>query len=195
MSKLKLYLLGLITLIVFPAAALIALYFIAGLSPLEVLQPDRAWHISTFYGLLFGGLFALMSGLIFSRPFFEQELGQQRKILLSFRLNVLDKLFLSFCAGFGEEVLFRAGIQYWCGIWITSVFFIAIHGYLNPRRWKLALYGLFLIPFIAALGYGFERYGIWFCITAHAVYDLVIFLSLGEEKEEQVFFRKVKRVG
>ncbi|MGV3630800.1 MAG: type II CAAX prenyl endopeptidase Rce1 family protein [Bacteroidota bacterium] len=191
MSKFKLYLLGLITLVAFPALALVALYFFAGQSLPEVLQLHRIMHIHTFYGFLWGIAFAVISGRIFNSPFFENELNKQKKVLLSLRLNFTDKVFLSFCAGFGEEVLFRSGVQHWLGIWITSVFFIAIHGYLNPKKWKLAIYGLFLIPFIISLGYALEPLGLWFCIAAHMAYDLVIFLSL-KENEEQVFFRKVR---
>jgi membrane protease YdiL (CAAX protease family) len=178
-------------LLAFPALALTVLYFFAGKTPLHVLQLGRALHINTFYGFLWGIVFALISGKIFSHPFFEDDMNQQKKILLNLRLTFIDKAFLSFCAGFGEEVLFRSGVQHWFGIWVTSVFFIAIHGYLNPKKWKLSIYGLFLIPFIVSLGYALGPLGLWFCIAAHMSYDLVIFLSLKEE-EEQVFFRKVK---
>ncbi len=192
MSKLRIYILGLLTLIVFPAVALTALYFFAEKTPLEVLEFPHFFHINSLWGFLWGVSFAFISGSLFNRPQFEQELNKQKKLLLSLRLTVPDKIFLSFCAGFGEEVLFRAGLQHWAGIWITSVFFIAIHGYLNPKKWRLAIYGLFLIPFIVSLGYALEPLGLWFCIMAHMAYDLVIFLSLKEE-EEQVFFQKVKR--
>lgn len=191
MPKFKLYILGLITLIVFPGLALVALYFFAGKHPIEVLQPGRIFHINTVYGFLWGAFFAVFSGTIFNKPQFEQELNKQKKMLLSLRLTIFDKVFLSFCAGFGEEVLFRSGLQHWAGIWMTSIFFIAIHGYLNPKRWRLAIYGLFLIPFIVSLGYALGPLGLWFCISAHMAYDLAIFISLKEE-EEQVFFRKVK---
>lgn len=117
---------------------------------------------------------------------------QQRNMILSLKLNFWDKVFLSFCAGFGEEILFRAGMQHWCGIWITSVIFIAIHGYLNPKKPKLAMYGLFLIPFIVSLGFALIPLGIWFCIAAHMSYDLILFLMIKEE-EEQVFFKKVEK--
>lgn len=171
--------------------ALLVLYFFAGELPLEVLQPGRIVHINSVYGLLWGAFYALLIGICFDKPQFEQELAKQKKMLLSLRLNFFDKVFLSFCAGFGEEVLFRSGVQHWAGIWITSILFIAIHGYLNPKKWRLAIYGLFLIPFIVSLGYALGSLGLWFCIAAHFAYDLVIFLSLKEE-EEQVFFRKVK---
>jgi hypothetical protein len=96
-------------------------------------------------------------------------------------LNLVDKIFLSFCAGFGEEILFRVGVQHWLGIWITSILFIAIHGYLNPKKWRLSLYGILLLPFILSLGSWLSPMGIWFCIAAHFSYDLMLFISIDRD--------------
>ncbi|MFN5417042.1 MAG: CPBP family intramembrane glutamic endopeptidase [Flavobacteriia bacterium] len=189
MSKTKIYLLGILTLVAFPLIALLALYFFAHKSPLEILQLNRVFHPYSILGIIWGVVFAYISMRMFSSPSFDVEMKQQRNMILSLKLNFLDKVFLSFCAGFGEEILFRSGMQYWCGIWITSIFFIAIHGYLNPKKPKLAIYGLFLIPFIVSLGYALGTLGLWFCIFTHAAYDLVLFASMKEE-EEQVFFKK-----
>ncbi|MBK7566807.1 MAG: CPBP family intramembrane metalloprotease [Bacteroidetes bacterium] len=41
-------------------------------------------------------------------------------------------LFLSFCAGVGEELLFRGAIQPWLGIWLTALLFI-FYTDLNPK--------------------------------------------------------------
>lgn len=117
----------------------------------------------------------------FQSRIFEHEMQKQEKLILSLNLNTFDKFFLSFCAGFGEEILFRCGIQHWLGIWITSILFIAIHGYFNPKKWRLSLYGLLILPFILSLGYWLEPMGIWFCIAAHFGYDLMLFLSMNQK--------------
>ena len=67
------------------------------------------------------------------------------------KITRTDALFISFCAGFGEEILFRTGMQHYLGILITSIFFVAIHGYLNPFNWRYSLYGLIVLPFILLL--------------------------------------------
>lgn len=192
MSKKKIYLLGLVTLIGFPLIALLVLFFLEGIPPQDILRLNSILHLNSLLGIIWGCFFAALSLKIFNSPYFEHELKRQKQLLLSLKLSLTDKLFLSFCAGFGEEILFRSGMQYWCGIWFTSIFFIAIHGYLNPKKPRLALYGLFLIPFIVSLGYGLEKLGIWFCIFAHASYDLVLFLQLNHE-EKSPFFQKIKR--
>lgn len=188
MSKIRIYILGLITLLAFPLAGLSALYFIAGIPPLKALDFNRFLSAYTLLGFLWGVFYAFFGSVIFSKKKDDVNIRKQQQLLLRMNLNFIDKVFLSFCAGFGEEILFRSSIQHWLGIWITSVVFIAIHGYLNPKKPVLALYGLLLIPFIVSLGYGLLSFGIWFCIAAHMSYDLVLFLSVKEEKEK-VFFR------
>lgn len=193
MSKKTIYGLGLLTLIAFPVVGLVLLFFFKPQDLWAVFQLEKFFHPYTFFGLIIGLVFAKLSLIIFNSSFFASELNQQMKLIASLNLTIFDKFFLSFCAGFGEEILFRSSIQSFLGIWLTSIFFIAIHGYFNPKNGKISLYGLFLLPFILLLGYGLPWFGIWFCIAAHFSYDLLLFLSFRKE-EEQVFFRKVKRI-
>jgi hypothetical protein len=189
MTKKSIYLLGLLTLIAFPLVGLAVLYFVSDIKPLSIFTWSDYEPFLIICGLLFGVVFAKLSMWIFNRPFFDGELTKQKSMILNLNLTFWDKVFLSFCAGFGEEILFRAGMQHYVGIWITSVVFIAIHGYLNPKKPKLALYGLFLIPFIVDLGFFYEKFGLWMPVAAHFSYDLVLFMSMKKE-EEEVFFRK-----
>ncbi len=184
MTKKRIYTLGIITLVVFPLPALWALWFFKDLSPWEVLAFDSFFKWPTLAGLAWGVLFAFTSMKFLHNKWFDQELQKQTELISNLNLNVFDKVFLSICAGFGEEILFRSGIQTWGGIWITSIFFIAIHGYLNPKKPRLSLYGLLLIPFILSLGYALEPLGIWFCIAAHFAYDLVLFLYVDDDETE-----------
>lgn len=187
MSKKRIYILGIITLLAFPLPALWALWFFKDVSPREIMDFGNFFHWSTILGLVWGIAFAFISMKFMQHKWFDQELKKQEELISGLNLNVFDKVFLSFCAGFGEEILFRSGMQTWAGIWITSIVFIAIHGYLNPKKPRLSLYGLLLIPFIVSLGYALEPLGIWFCIAAHFAYDLVLFLSIDDKEEIEEF--------
>lgn len=59
--------------------------------------------------------------------------------------------------------------------------FVAIHGYLNPLNWKISVYGIIMIGFIAALGYLFKTAGIIAAITAHSVFDAILLFQLVEK--------------
>lgn len=184
MNKKTIYLLGFATLFIFPVVGLSVLWFFSNKNPWILLELDDINPIFGFIGLIVGAIFALLSLWIFSRPFFESELGQQKKMISSLNLNLFDKIFLSFCAGFGEEILFRVGMQHYLGVWITSFIFIAIHGYLNPKKPKIAVYGLFLLPFILILAFAYPVFGLWPIVFAHFSYDLVLFLFIKKEGEE-----------
>lgn len=181
--KTRIYILGIITLLVFPVPALWALWYFENRDPWQILDFHAILDPKTLLGLSWGFIFAVVSMICFQSKIFADELDKQERLLLSMNLNIFDKFFLSFCAGFGEEILFRAGIQHWVGVWITSITFVAVHGYLNPKNWKLSLYGLAILPFILSLGFWLEPMGIWFCIAAHFGYDLMLFMSIRNQKK------------
>lgn len=185
MNKKIIYVLGLVTLIGFPIVGLAILWFFSDKNPYQVLEINSISFQYILIGLLVGILYAFLSLWIFNKPFFEGELNKQKRLISSLNLNLIDKLFLSFCAGFGEEILFRAGMQYYLGIWITSVIFVAIHGYLNPKKPRLAIYGLFLIPFIILLGFFYHYLGLWCAIAAHFSYDFILFLFIKKDEKDK----------
>src|SRR5690554_7082925 len=98
-------------------------------------------------------------------------------MLKNLKLNWADIIFMSFCAGFGEEILFRAGLQTWFGPWLTSFIFIAVHGYFSPTSLKKNALGILLFPFILLLSFAYEIFGLWFCVAAHFSYDLLMFMG------------------
>ncbi len=179
--KTRIYLLGLITLLVFPIPAIWALWYFEEINPLEILDLNQLINPKTLLGLSWGMIYAVFSMSVFQLNIFGNELDRQEKLIQSMNLNLVDKIFLSLCAGFGEEILFRVGVQHWLGIWITSILFISIHGYLNPKKWRLSLYGILLLPFILSLGSWLSPMGIWFCIAAHFSYDLMLFISIDSD--------------
>jgi hypothetical protein len=120
-------------------------------------------------------------------PFFDALPDRVDRILTNLPLTYSDGIFLSACAGIGEELLFRAGIQPLLGPWITSVVFVALHGYLNPWNWKFSMYGLIVLPFIVIISFGFVHFGLWFSIAAHFAYDAVLFVIMIKEKKSLLF--------
>lgn len=142
------------------------------------LQFDTFYSLWTLIGIFFGyafGVFMLAMNEVIETP---QKFDRQLKVIQSMRLNFFDCLFLSFCAGFGEEFLFRVGIQHWLNPIITAVIFVAIHGYLNPKEKNMLLLGGLLLLFIIALSFAVSVQGIWFCIAAHSSYDFILFRYL-----------------
>lgn len=173
-EKWRFHLLGLVTLLIFPLPALWALWYFEDISPTQVLALDEFFSAYTLIGLQLGFFYALFIIAITQLSVFSEAGRLQEKMLHSLSLNWLDVFLISFAAGFGEEILFRAGIQHWLGPWITTLIFIALHGYFHPLSWKKSLYGVVIFPFILLLAFGYEKYGLWFCIAAHFSYDLLL---------------------
>lgn len=177
-KKNNLYLLGLITLLGFPALGFLLNYFFESSPKIDLLILNSDSWISILAGILFGISIALVAERVSEIPFISKSTYDLTEVFRGLDLNVFDITFLAFSAGFGEEILFRGAIQGQLGIWLTSIIFIAIHGYLNPKNLGMFVFGLFLVLFSAFLGYLFEHHGIWSAIMAHFSYDLVLLNSL-----------------
>lgn len=176
-------LLGLVTLLVFPIPTFLFHYVVNHISPWKILDFERFTTLNIGLGLEFGFVYGIVAMLLLQAPLFKKLPNRIDHIVRSMNLNVGDAIFLSFCAGFGEELLFRSGVQYYLGIILTSVIFVAIHGYLNPKNWRYSMYGLIVLPFILLLSMGFETFGLWFAISAHFAYDAVLFIAMLQNKE------------
>tara|TARA_B110000305_G_scaffold20829_1_gene19150 strand:- start:1327 stop:1767 length:441 start_codon:yes stop_codon:yes gene_type:complete len=138
------------------------------------------------YGTALGIAYAVLSLFFMQAKVFDKMPNRIEHIVKGMNLTILDCVFLSICAGVGEELLFRSGIQFYLGPIITSILFVAIHGYLNPRNWRMSLYGLIVLPFILLIAYAFEEFGLWFCIFAHFSYDLVLFIIISRENKKEL---------
>ena len=179
----KMLLLGLVTLLLFPFPTFLVHYFVNHISPWKILDFERFTALNIGLGLEFGFVYGILAMLLLQAPLFEKLPNRIDHIVRSMNLNVGDAIFLSFCAGFGEELLFRSGVQYYLGIVLTSVIFVAIHGYLNPKNWRYSMYGLIVLPFILLLSMGFQTFGLWFAISAHFAYDAVLFVAMLRNKD------------
>lgn len=179
MSKWRIYGLGLITLCMAPLG-----WILAGFPRISEFLEWRTIDAGQIIGgLCYGILFGLFMILVTNSQAAEKSFRQQIQLVRSMRLNLVDILFLSLCAGFGEELLFRAGLQLWVHPILASIFFVAIHGYLNPKDWDTTKFGLLVLIFIIGVAYGFEWFGLWFSMTAHASYDFVLFYYWSNQRQ------------
>lgn len=105
-------------------------------------------------------------------------LSKYQKMIISSDIDIQLIFFISFCAGVGEEILFRGVIQPLAGIWITSILFVAIHGYLNPMNWRISIYGVFLTVSIALVGFLSNYLGLTSAIVSHMIIDIILFYKL-----------------
>ncbi|HLW29417.1 MAG TPA: CPBP family intramembrane glutamic endopeptidase [Brumimicrobium sp.] len=176
--KAQFHILSLVTLLIFPAIGLLLLWFFEDIELLSVFELDEVFTPLTLLGLEFGFIYGFLVIAVSQFPIFEELSKSQTQILKNLNLNWADIIFMSLCAGFGEEILFRAGIQTWLGPWLTSFLFIAVHGYFSPISWRKNLLGILLFPFIILLSFAYEAFGLWFCIAAHFSYDLLMFMGV-----------------
>ncbi|MFT5582062.1 MAG: membrane protease YdiL (CAAX protease family) [Psychromonas sp.] len=178
LSKSKIYILGLVTLLVFPVPAwFYRIYYLKENSD-SFFRWDEFQTGNVLFGLSLGIIYAIIALLALSSPVFEPLPNRVEDLIKKMNLNIFDAIFLSLCAGIGEELLFRNGIQHILGPIITTLIFIVIHGYFDPRSWRKSLYGVILLPFVLVLSYGYIYFGQWFSVAAHFSYDLVLFSSL-----------------
>ena len=174
----KLLIGAVITLFGFPLLG----WFLLKLSdhaPLETMfRGNHTLGIQLLYGIGLGLLLGWGAQYLISMKFLEPTLKKYSGLIGQFKLRDIDIVFISFCAGFGEELLFRGSIQVFLGIWITAIVFVAIHGYLSPKNLKLSVYGIYMTLAIAALGYITEYSGVLASSIAHMIIDVILFYYL-----------------
>lgn len=165
---------GWVTLIGFPAIALAVLYGVGG-----------SWqHIFTlgwpiYYQVLLGTALGFVLGIglraFLELPFLSNITNEYSGVFKNFNLTRDDYVFISVCAGVGEEILFRGCIQEYAGIIPTAILFVAIHGYLNPLNYKISSYGLLLTGIFIGVGYLMQYTGLYTCILLHIIIDIILF--------------------
>jgi len=178
MKKSRLYAIGLITLIGFP---------LIGATIVGIVESDPTsftwdyhwhWGYQLLAGLAFGLLAGFLAWQLIQQPFMLPVRNRYGKLIQSMRMNWADILFLSFCAGVGEEILFRGVIQPYWGIWPTSLFFVFIHGYLNPLDKRITAYGIFMTLVIVIIGKLTLIAGLPTAMAAHFAIDVVLLRKL-----------------
>ncbi len=135
--------------------------------------------LQVLLGILYGfaaGLFCLF--LLLTAPVFKDLRRLFVGIINGAGLNASAIILISTLAGISEELLFRAGLQPLIGLWWSSALFIALHGYFNPRNWRVTLYGLLMFALSIGLGLMYQWLGLLAAIFAHTTVDVVILLGL-----------------
>lgn len=140
-------------------------------------------HVQLFWGLSFGVGAALLALAMVQAPWFNFSQAYFTNLLRSIAPTLPEVLFYSFCAGVGEELLFRGGIQPLfsnpiVGIWVTSIIFIALHGYLSIKDIELTMYGLLMVGVSAGMGYLLLQWGIYASMASHFMFDVIMFIYL-----------------
>ena len=177
----KIIFFGWLTLLVFPIPGFLIRYFIDGISIIDFLELQNIQFVPIGLGLELGFVYGFLAYLLMQAPFFDSVPMKIDKMIGEMNLKFQHGIFLSLCAGIGEEFLFRSGIQPYIGWFSTSIFFVALHGYLNPWNWRFSVFGLIILPFIFMISLGFNSFGIWFSVAAHFSYDAVLFTFMIKE--------------
>lgn len=175
---------GWVTLLGFGLGGVLLIEWAQGDSLIRILEAGASPVIQILLGSGFGMLAGMVAMIIITRPFFRKERDYYYQMIRRLDLGITGIVFLSLCAGIGEELFFRAGLQPLLGIWPVAILFVALHGYLHPKNWRLSIYGLVMTGVVAGFGYLFERAGIYSAMAAHAMLDLILFSAV---------FRKLKR--
>lgn len=166
--------LGWLTLLGFSALGFGIVWFFSDLEPQAMF--DFGWDptAQVALGFAYGAGSAGIGWLILRHPQLRQTRLYYSRLIQGMKLRFIDILFISVCAGVGEEILFRGALQYYFGAWPVVVVFVAIHGYLNPRDLKITAYGLYMTLVIGVMAMIYEEVGLWFAIAAHFAIDLVL---------------------
>lgn len=186
---------GWVTLLVFPIPAFIALYFTHDFTLREFFDLDRFKFHHLITGGIIGIVYAYLANFAMETKLFKSVPLRVDQLVKSMNLTIGESIFLSICAGVGEELLFRVGVQTFIGPILGGILFVALHGYLNPFNWRQSLYGIIVLPLAFILGYAFEYVGLWFAIAIHFAYDLTLFLSFDKEETEEENVENHKEIG
>lgn len=190
-DKGQLYQMSLLTLGGFSLLGAVLIYFFVEASFAELLQTGRAFWTQTVWGASFGLWASLLAIALIRFTRLRSVRDFYARMFMGLKLNFADIAFYSMCAGVGEEILFRAALQTMAcgffvalgwpidmGVWLVSLVFVALHGYLNPRDPKMFLYGAFLVFVSAGMGYLFLYTGLLAAVLSHFVFDLIMFSYL-----------------
>jgi membrane protease YdiL (CAAX protease family) len=141
-------------------------------------QEVFSWSFSSF---ALGGCFALgllLCNVWFIGKIYRSEGGQFREFLdavvlpLARELDTPSAIYISICAGVGEELFFRGFLQNELGIIISSLAFAFLHfGPAARQFWKIVIvYFMFSLGFAGLYVYAQNLLA---PITAHIIYDFL----------------------
>lgn len=171
-------LLGLLTLLLFGGGGAALTHWVQGRDLVALnTGPWNPWlQLATGTGV--GTAMGLAALYLVHRRWMAPVIGRYSDMIGPWMQLRSQRILVSICAGVGEELFFRGAVQHWLGITITAVIFVAIHGYLDPRNWRISIYGLVLTAMMIALGWMAEHQGLLAPMAAHTMIDLVLLEGL-----------------
>lgn len=139
-----------------------------------------------------GFLFGLIGILMMKQPKLRAAVDEYQimKQVRELSLSPGQVIFVSIVAGVTEEILFRAAIQPLIGIWLTSLLFIGIHGYIRFKTWPQVLFTGYTFLLSVMLGLLYIQFGVISAMAAHAVYDMLVLGKISREENMASFEHK-----
>lgn len=188
-NRTTILLLATFTLTIFPLVGWLIFKIISEENWTAVFFEGHSIILQICFGSVFGFLSALGAWYLIRSPFLLPVIEKYGGLIKSLHLKPIDIIYISLCAGIGEELLFRASIQPFLGIWITSILFVALHGYLNPFDWRVSVYGIYMTAVIVIIAYELSYLGIYASIASHVVIDMVLLFLLSKMNDQETILK------
>ena len=150
---------------------------------IPVLVGKFSIGIQILIGIAGGGCMMLLAFFMSKWEYLNEVQSKFTIQLGGYQLTLQEIVFLSFCAGFGEEILFRGMLQPWLGVFFTAFLFIALHGYISVKSSAHLVFGLALWSMGIGLGILGAYSGLISAAIAHMIYDIYAFLNIQREFE------------
>ena len=177
-SKKTIILLGLATLIGMGGLGLLIIRWFIAPDLQNYFLFGAPVYLQLIIGSGYGIISAFLAWQLINSPRLQNVKTEYVGFLSSLKLRMPEVIFISFCAGIGEELLFRGAIQPYLGIFFTSLIFVAIHGYLNPKNLEITWYGILMTLVIIGIGNMYEKIGVFSAMAAHFWIDVILLLYI-----------------
>lgn len=176
----KLLLVSIISGLIWLLIANLIIYYIQEQKLADLFFAGHHFLIQIGTGLAAGILFGAAGLTMIRMPSFRKILDEYAIIrqVKQMDLSVNEIVYVSLVAGISEEILFRGAIQPVIGIWLTSIIFIGVHGYIRMQSVKHFLYSLFTFLLSCMLGALFIYIGLISAMVAHFIYDVVVLYGI-----------------
>ena len=172
------------TLLIFGGLGIVIIPFVRGITIIEFLAGNERFWLQVISGVIIGVVTAKAGWQIVELPVLSSTKKFFSGLIRPLELDTTQIIFISICAGVGEELFFRGAIQPVLGVWFTSILFVLLHGYLNPFNFPLTIYGLYMVLVVGVLGLMTEHFGILTAMIAHTILDIILLKELSAAKLE-----------
>lgn len=180
MSRKTLFILAGGSLVLFTLSGWLVMHFIGPVSLPQALRFGIALPLQLILGLVLGGALGILAWVLVNVPYLKGTREFFVEIIGPWKLSWMEIVFVSCCAGIGEEIFFRGAIQPLLGIGWTSLLFVLLHGYINPWNAPMTVYGVFMVLAIALLGWAAFEWGLMVAMVAHTVIDIILLYQLSK---------------